>query len=173
MPYAVSSVAMVRDAYEIPELELVYAGFLLYFAECCHADVFAWILMPLGQVPETVSADKKEVTSSIGYQASSGIDFQELGTDHLIGRFYVCGRDVYSMQGFGNLHHLHKIMDVCTCSDVEQDCIRVCQCKVIGRADYDTSLFEVDFVHLTYNFINFAGCVRMAREMFCKYMQKM
>ena len=47
-------------------------------------------------------------------------------------------------------------MDVKVASGPEDDGIRVVQCGFVRRTYYKASLFEVDFVHYTYNFINFA-----------------
>ena len=64
MPFPVPSVAMVGDAYKVAELQFVDAGLFLHFAQSCGFYLFSGILVPFRKVPQTVSADEKEVASA-------------------------------------------------------------------------------------------------------------
>ena len=98
MPDAVSLVAMVCHADQSPQHEVFDSGLLLYFPQSCGLYVLSGVLMPFGQIPESVSADKKVVSAAVGDQPASGIHFQEFRTDLFVCLADVVGRNAYPVK---------------------------------------------------------------------------
>ena len=108
MPLPVAYVAVVRDADEVSEYQLVYAGFLLYFAQGCHTDLFSRVLMPLGEIPQAVSADEQEVSSPVRYKSATGVDLHEFRAYPSVGAFDVVGRYEYFCEGFRRFEQAYQ-----------------------------------------------------------------
>ena len=89
MPYAVSSVAMVGDAYQVAKKQVVDAGFFMHFPQCGCGDVLARVLMTFRQVPESASADQKVVSAPVRNQSAARIHLQEFCTDLPVGIFCI------------------------------------------------------------------------------------
>ncbi len=147
MPDVVPQVAVVGDADEAAELELVHAGLLLDFAERRHFDVLAGFLMAFGEVPEAAAGDKEKVAATVGNQAAGGIDLLELRTDAAVSLFRVVGGDIDAGKRVLDLEHPDEGMDIHPVPDVEFDGVRIGQGLVIRGADDDTALLEINLVH--------------------------
>ena len=79
VPQVVAEVAVVGDADQAAQLELVHAGLLLDLPEGGHLDVLAGLLVALGQVPEAAAGDQEVVPAAVGNQAAGRIDLLEFG----------------------------------------------------------------------------------------------
>ena len=94
VPDVVPEVAVVGDADETAELELVHAGFLLDLAQGGHFDILSGLLMAFGQVPESVPGNQQEIPAAVGHQSARGVDLLEFRTQATVGPFRIVGRDV-------------------------------------------------------------------------------
>ena len=147
MPYAIANVAVVRDADEPPDDEVVDAGLFLHFPEGGHLDVLAGLLVPFGKVPESVAADQQEVSPAVGNESARGIDLPEFCAHPAVGPFGVGGRHVDARQGFRGFKHPYERSDVHLRARMEFDGVGIAQCLVPFRTDDDAAFLEVDFVH--------------------------
>ena len=103
--------------------------------------------MSFRKVPQSAAADQKEVSSSIGDQATSCIDLQKFSADFFVCAFNVIRWDAYPVKGLRLLHHFDQRVNIQTFSESEKDDIWVGKCLILWIADDYRSLFEVYLVH--------------------------
>ena len=147
VPQVVAEVAVVGDADQAAQLELVHAGFLLHLAEGGHLDVLAGLLVAFGQVPEAAAGDQEVVAAAVGHQAAGRIDLLEFGAEAAVGPLGVVRGDVDALQGVLHLEHPHEGVDVQLVPEVEFDRIRIRKGLVVRGADDDASFPEIYLVH--------------------------
>ena len=148
MPDSVPQIAVVGDADEVPELELVHPGLLLHLAQGGDAYVFSVLLMPFGQVPEPVPFYEQVVPAAVAHQSAGCIDLLEFGAEAVIHLVGIGRRDVDAAEFLAGLEHQHQGVHVYPFAKVEFHGVGVGEGLVPGLADYDAALFEVYPVHI-------------------------
>ena len=147
VPDPVAEIAVVRDADQVPQVELAQPGLFLDFPQGGDPYVLTSFLMPFRQVPQAAPFDEQVVSPAVADQAAGGIDFLEAGTESPVAALRVPVRDVDLLQAVGDLEHPYEGIDVDFPAGMELHRVRVGERLVVGRADDDASFLKIDFAH--------------------------
>ncbi len=147
VPDAAAQVAVVRDADQVAEFQLVHAGLFLHFAQGRDGDVLAFLAVPLGQVPEAAALDQEIVAAAVGHQSAGRVDLTELGADAAVHPGGVVRGDVDAREGLRGFEHVHEGVDVDALPEVEFHGVGVGERLFVGTADDDAAFLEIYLVH--------------------------
>ena len=107
----------------------------------------AGFLMALGQIPEPVSGNEKEISPAVTHQPAGRIHLLKLRTDSPVALLDIRGRDEDTGKGVLNLEHSHQGADIYLLPHVELYRVGIGQGFLSGRTNNDATLSEIDFVH--------------------------
>lgn len=153
VPYSIALVAMVRDDYQIPRLQLVHPCLFLHLPDSCGPDALSFLLVSLRKIPQPVAFYEKVVSAPVSHQTSGRVDFLEFGAHAGICSIDVICRDVDSAKGGAGLEKTDESVDIYLIPDVEFDGVGIREHLFVIAAYRYTSLFEVNFAHIDARFL--------------------